>query len=139
MQELHSSQIPASTVCRRLTPPSTKGALFSSLCNMWLCKQQSKWKKWDFKNLPSARCTQWPGATWCLRWSPISLFVNHMHHWPWEAMCPLRGTHVHTQAELDLSRFSSFGAAVTEFNHIKWEQIKNGRWLLCYSSNVLLC
>lgn len=98
-----------STYRHCLSLPLRKVSYFFFLVECDLAHDKaSQRKKGFFKNLP---CALWqrPGATGRLRCgcSLLSLFVNHMHHWQWESMCPLRGTHVYTRTELYLSRFSS--------------------------------
>lgn len=84
-------------------------------------------------------CAQQPGASWDLRCCLLSLFVNHMHHWQYESMCALGGTHVYNQAELYLLKsifIFAFGAAVTEFSHWKWRT--NKKWKVVTIS-LFLC
>lgn len=88
-----------------LIPLSTTNVLFSFL--HVTCKK-ANWKKtWSFY-ICLVLCALRPSAPQGLRCgcSPLSLFVNHMYHWHWKSMCPLRGTHVYTQAKMYLSLFS---------------------------------
>lgn len=80
---------------------------------------------------------QRPGAAWCVRGGLLSLFVNHMHRWQWESMCPLRRTHVNYQAELYLSLFSSWPLEQLSQNSTteNGEHIQNERWLLVFYSS----
>lgn len=101
------SQIPALILIQSASVPSTNNVLFSILHRMWPSNKASQEKNNSLK-IYLGHFAQRPGATQCLRrgWSPLSFFVNHMHHWQWEFLCPLRVTHVYTQAEMYLSLFS---------------------------------
>lgn len=121
----------------RLLIPPTKGVLFSFLYKNVTMQATKQVGKNGFLKICLVRCAQRPGATWCVRGGLLSLFVNRMHRWQWESMCPLRRTHVYNQAELYLSLFSSWPLEQLSQNSTpeNGEHIQNGRWLLVFYSS----